>query len=669
MRFDHEGHGGGALAESPVLSFAIFIVGLAAGIIVVAILEEMDLVRSSLPVVLVAGTVAIAAIVALATRTRRLGVFLVDARSVGPGMTAAAMAAAAVPATLLFGQTGMLYGSGFDGLPVVIGSVGGFMLMAMLLAPYLRKSEAVTVADFLARRLGTATGVLAALVGGGVGLVLLTLQLSAFGTVLSVAGGIDGGTAVLAGAGVVVLVVVLGGMHAVSWTGAVLYTVLACAVVSSAMLLGWRVNGQLFPPFALGSALREISDVEFALLGKKLADGASLKRHAVPYLTSDALNAAGTGIGMMLGLAAMPHVLGRSLASRSPATARAGSAWAMLLVLAVVAMLPALAALGKLEVLRLLAQGKPVSDLPSWIMDAGRLGLVKVCGVGAFDADTVSAACRKVGGHKGLLRLQDLQIDADTFIMVLPALTGLPRMVAGLLTAGLAAAALASSAALALAVAATLSHDVFHRLLDTSAGDGRRLVTARVLLVVAAGGAAAVAVMRPGDAGAVANWVFPIAAATLLPVLMLAVWWRRTNGWGAVAGMLAGGGIVIYYLAATRFAPVAFFETWFGFSNAGMSAVMKYQSLRTALAGAAAADIATTQAALQAQAREIANIWGLKPAAAGLLGLPVTILVCMLVSLVTPRPSAETLARLDVIRRPHRKEAAETGVQRASTAS
>lgn len=669
MRFEHQGHGGGALAESAALSFAIFVVGMATGLIIVAILDQMDIVGRGLPAILVSGVVLVVLFAAIAGRTDRLAVFLVDARNVGPGITGAATAAAALPATLLLSETGALHARGFDGLPVVIGSVGGFMLVAMMLAPFVRKSGAVTVADFLALRFGDATGVLAALVSVAVGLQLLTLQLSAFGTLGAAVAGIPHEAAVLGGAGLTLLVVMLGGMRAVTWTQALLYLVLATTIVLTAVLLGWRVNGHLFPPLAMGAALREIGDLEFALLAKKLADGASLKRYAVPYLTSDALNAAGIGIGMMLGMAAMPHVLGRSLAARSPHEARSGAAWAMFLVLLAALMLPALAAFGKLELLRQLATGRALGDLPSWMVEAGRLGMVKVCGVAAADADAVAAACRSVGGNKGLLRLQDVRVEPETFLLALSAMTGLPRMLAALLAAAIAAAALAASVGLALALAATLSHDVLHRLVDRSAPDRRRLLMARVAALAAVGAATFAAFRHPGAAAAVAAWVFPIAAVVLLPVLVLGVWMRRANGWGAAAGMISGGAVVLYYLAATRFAPVAFFETWFGYSNAGMSAVMKYQSLKAALANAPPAAAAAAEAALTAQAREIANVWGLKPAAAALLGLPVAFVVAILVSLATPRPDAGCLSRLDAIRRPHRREAEDDGDERSSTAS
>lgn len=664
MKFEREGHGGGALAESPALSFAIFVVGLAAGIMMVAILDQMGLARSSLPLVLVSGTLAVAVIVALASRTGRLGVFLVDARGVGPGMNGAAMAAAALPASLLLGETGALYTRGFDALPVVIGSVGGFMLVALMLAPYVRKSGAVTVADFLGRRYGRVTAVLAALVTVAVASVLLMLQVAAFASVASFVSGLAWQTAALVGTAVVLLTVLSGGMHAVSWTQAVEYLLAAAAVVIAAGVAGWHLTSHVFPPLAFGSALHGIGDLEFTMIGKRLADGASLKRHAVPYLSSDALNAAGIGLGLMTGLAAMPHVLGRSLTARSPADARTGAAWAMVLVLLVVLMLPALAALAKLEVYRQIAHGQPLTALPQWIVEAGRHGMVKVCGVAPADAEAVAAACRKAAGNRGMLRLQDLSIAPHSLMLVLPAMVELPRMLASLLAAGLAAAALATAAGLAMALAGALSHDLYHGLADRRAPEARRLATARVAVAVATGAAGVATVLRPADAAIFASWVFPLAAVTLFPALVLGVWWRRSNGWGAAAGMLAGGGAVLYYLIATQFMPAAFFEVWFGFSNASMPAVMKYQSLKAA-ASAPEADTAAL-AAMQAQARLIANVWGLKPAAAALIGLPIAFAGNILVSLVTPRPSAETLARLEAVRQPHRAETAEAAPSTAS---
>lgn len=648
----------GALSESPALVLAIYIVGFAAGISILAILDQMGLVRTAMTRVLVALPFVVALAVAWPSRTRTLDGFLADGRGVGTGLNAAATAAAVLSATLLLGHAGAMFAAGFDGLPVVTGLIGGFMLLVLLLAPYMARSGALTVAEFLGLRYGGAMRTLAALVIAALALIVLAVQLAALAFIAGVVTSVAWLPAVAAVTLALLVCVLPGGMRTFTWTGAILVLLVVTALVFAAGMLGWRTDQNPFAPLAYGAALREIADLELSLIGKKLADGATIRRHAVPYLSSDALNTAGTALGLMAGVAAMPHVLGRSLAARGPREARASAAWAMLIVLIVVVTLPALAAFGKLAFLKLIAKGNALDALPSWIFDFGRLGLIKVCGVTATSADAIAGACKSAPGFKGLLRVQDLVLDPGGFLIVLPSMAGLPRFMHGLLATAIAAAALSVAIASMAVVAGALSSDLVGRLFNGEKAADRRLVLARLAAALALLASGALVAFRNADLATLSAWVVPLAATILFPALVLGVWWRRSNAPGAIAGMLAGGGVVLYYLVATVFTPVAFFELWFGFSNAGMSAVAKYQSLKAAAEAAGPANAAAI-AAVEAQARVIANWWGIRPAAAGLVGLPVAFAAHIVVALITSRPQPATQDFIDRLRSPRLAEPAD----------
>jgi cation/acetate symporter len=181
----------------------------------------------------------------------------------------------------------------------------------------------------------------------------------------------------------------------------------------------------------------------------------------------------------------------------------------------------------------------------NWLFTWGNIGLVKICGVAASSAQAVVDACAGVAGHTGIVRLADLTLDNDAIVIATPEIAGLPYVVAGLVAAGGLAAALSTADGLLLAIANALSHDIYYKMIDPNAPTSRRLVVARVLLVVVAIVAAYTASFRPADIVAMVAWAFSLAAAGLFPALVLGVWWKRTTTAGAIAGMITGFGITL----------------------------------------------------------------------------------------------------------------------------
>jgi cation/acetate symporter len=234
-------------------------------------------------------------------------------------------------------------------------------------------------------------------------------------------------------------------------------------------------------------------------------------------------------------------------------------------------------------------------------------------------------------------------------VLSTPEIAGLPYVISGLVAAGGLAAALSTADGLLLAIANALSHDVYYKMIDPNAPTVRRLTVARVLLFLVALVAAYLASTKPGDILAMVGWAFSLAMAGNFPALVMGVWWKRTTAAGAVAGMIAGFGICVFYLVTTRYLP------GMGVKYFGMS------SLTNPVTGAPLVDLAKAMAAPNAMdswvtaAHPMANKvgwFGLNNIACGLLGMPLGFLVIYVVSLMTPEPSKEMQAYVDEIRKP-----------------
>jgi cation/acetate symporter len=278
----------------------------------------------------------------------------------------------------------------------------------------------------------------------------------------------------------------------------------------------------------------------------------------------------------------------------------------------------------------------------------GELGLIQICGKNAASIDAIVAACKAIAGHPGVVRLQDFVINTDVIVLSTPEIAGLPYVISGLVAAGGLAAALSTADGLLLAIANALSHDVYYKMIDPNAPTMRRLTVARILLLVVAVAAAATAATKPGDILAMVGWAFSLAMAGNFPGIVMGIWWKRATTSGAIAGIISGFGLCIFYLVVTRYFP------GFGVKYAGMS------SLLNPVTGAPLVDIAKAMAAPNAMdgwvtlAHPMANKVGwfnLNNIACGLLGAPVGFLVIYVVSIMGKEPSKEMQAYVDEIRR------------------
>ena len=629
--------------------YGIYTGGFLAFIVLVALLEMVGVPNKVLGYLFVFFTLAVYAVIGVATRTAQVSEYYVAGRRVPAFYNGMATGADWMSAASFVGMAGTLFLFGYDGIAWVLGWTGGFVLVSILVGPYLRKFGAYTVPDFMSFRFGgNFTRFLAVVVLVCCSFTYVTAQIYGTGLIASRFLGMQFEIAVFAGLVGILLCAMLGGMRAVTWTQIAQYIVLIVAYLTPIIILSTKKYGLPIPEITYGQAIADITAREQEMLRTGLATTASLKPHIEPFINYSPLNFFGIIFCMMVGTASLPHILMRYFTTPSVREARQSVAWSLLFIFLLYFSAPAYAAFSKLEVYTNII-GRDLGQLRPWLFTWGELGLIQICGKNATTLADVAAACKAIAGHPGVVRLQDFVINTDVIVLSTPEIAGLPYVISGLVAAGGLAAALSTADGLLLAIANALSHDIYYKMLDPNAPAIRRLTVARILLFFVAVAAAATAATKPSDILAMVGWAFSLAMAGNFPALVLGIWWKRATSAGAVCGIIAGFGLCLFYLVCTRYFPGA------GVAYFGMT------SLYNPVTGAPIVDIAKAMALPNAMehwptlAHPLANKvgwFGLNNINCGLLGMPLGFLVIYVVSLMTKEPSAEMQAFVDEIRKP-----------------
>lgn len=623
--------------------------GFVAFIALIAVLEMMGVPNKILGYLFVFFTLAVYAIIGVLSRTAQVSEYYVAGRSVPAFYNGMATGADWMSAASFVGMAGTLFLLGYDGLAWVLGWTGGFVLVSILIGPYLRKFGAYTVPDFMSARYGgNFARFLGVIVLVACSFTYVTAQIYGTGLIASRFLGMQFEIAVFAGLAGILLCSMLGGMRAVTWTQVAQYIVLIIAYLTPIVILSFKKYGVPIPELTYGKAIMDITVREQEMIKTGLATAAGLKPHIQPFINYSPLNFFGIIFCMMVGTASLPHILMRYFTTPSVREARVSVGWSLLFIFLLYFSAPAYAAFSKLEVYTNII-GSPVNSIKPWLFNWGELGLIQICGKNAPTLQAVVDACKAIAGHPGVVRLQDFVINTDVIVLSTPEIAGLPYVISGLVAAGGLAAALSTADGLLLAIANALSHDVYYKMIDPNAPTARRLVVARVLLLVVAVFAAYLASTKPADILAMVGWAFSLAMAGNFPALVMGVWWKRTTAAGAIAGIIAGFGLCLFYLVVSRYFP------GFGVKYAGMT------SLLNPVTGAPVVDIAKAMALPNAMeawptlAHPLANKVGwfnLNNINCGLLGMPVGFLVIIVVSLMGKEPSKEMQAMVDEIRKP-----------------
>ncbi|NYZ11548.1 cation acetate symporter [Azospirillum sp. RWY-5-1] len=591
--------------------YGIYTGGFATFVVLLAILEQMGVPNRIIGYLFVFLTIGVYAYIGIISRTAQLSEYYVAGRRVPALYNGMATGSDWMSAASFIGMAGSLYALGYDGLAFVLGWTGGYVLVAILLAPYLRKFGQYTVPDFLGARYGgNFPRLLGVVVLITASFVYVVAQIVGVGIIASRFLGISFEIAVFVGLAGILVCSMLGGMRAVTWTQVAQYIILIIAYLIPVVMLSAKVTGVPIPQIMYGQALEKIQVLE-QQLGIAKGHATAFADARGNFSWNSAVNYFALIFCLMIGTASLPHILMRYFTTPSVRDARQSVAWSLFFIFLLYFTAPAYAAFAKLEVYQNVI-GQSIATLPAWVQAWGQIGLVTI-----KDLNT-----------DGILQLAEFSIHPDAIVLATPEIAGLPYVIAGLVAAGGLAAALSTADGLLLAIANALSHDVYFRMINQKADTKRRLVTARVLLIGVALIAAWVASTIGGNILFLVAWAFSIAAAGLFAPLVMGVWYKRTSNAGACAGMIVGFSVTMGYLIWTEFWGPGFASFWNG------------------LLGDGSADI------VKARGRDVARLWGINNISGGIFGVPLAFLVTYVVSQFTRQPSQAMQDFIDSIRVP-----------------
>ncbi len=583
--------------------YSLLAVAFALFVIVVAMLAQFGLPDPLTAVLVVSITIAGYAVIGIVARTLSLADFFVAGRAVPAGFNGMATGAAFVTAAGFIGLAGAFFASQAAGLAVAVGWTGGFVVLAVVVAPYYRKSGAVTLPDLLAVRFGNPlVRILGVVILVIVSLPLLAAAIAMASRIAQSTLGLGPDLAIGGTCVVLLLCSLLGGMRAVALVAGAQAIVILFGTVAPSLVFSMQEYGLPIPQLTYGNAMADAAAITTAPVG-------FLPSSALPVSSLDGFNLFALALCIAAGVASLPHILARSSTTTGIAGTRVSVAWALVVVAVVAATAPAIAAFVRLAIVGE-AVGVEGADLPQWLFDYSAIGLIKVCGAQVASVADVSAACGSSAIVNGLAP-GDIAIGGDGITLGFADITSVPYVLTALIAAAALAAALAAAGAVVITLATSIAHDVYATLIDRRAPAGRRLIVARLALLAFVAIATWMAVTDPGDTFALAFAAPSLAAAGFFPAVVLGIWWRRTTFWGAVLGMIAGFGATAAYVVMLQ---------------AGVIAPLHVIGLtETGIAGAAAA----------------------------IFGVPLGFVVTVIVSLMTPEPSAARLEVVDAIRRPN----------------
>jgi len=578
--------------------YGMYTGGFIAFILIMAVLEQMGVSAEAIGIMFVVFTVAIYAGIGWLSRTMQVDAYYVAGREVPSVFNGMATAADWMSGASFVAMAGGIYFGGHGYLAFVVGWTGGYVLVASLMAPYLRKFGCYTVPDFIGTRYGGNLARFCAVVILAVtSFTYVTAQINATGTIASRALQIPFELGVWFGLLGILLCSMLGGMRAVTWTQVAQYIVLIIAYLLPVFWMSNKQDFGLIPQFSYGDAVARLGELEtLHQVGvlKATESFAGLKALTVHHAAAgDSWKFVTLVLCMMAGTASLPHVLMRYFTTPSVKDARRSVAWSLLFIFILYFTAPALATFTKLQILDPnLATGiigKAFSDVQSldWIQKWSNVGFLKI-----VDSN-----------GDGLLQINEFFMRGDIVVLATPEIAGLPYVISGLVAAGGMAAAMSTADGLLLAIANALSHDLYYKIIDPKAETKTRLIVARILLLaIGAAGAVVASLKLTSILGAVA-WAFDFACSGLFFPLVLGIWWKRANRPGAIAGMVCGFVAGTAYLYAIRWGGM---ELWYGIDH-----------LRF-----------------------------------GMIGMPVSLVAMVVVSLMTEAPDKETQDMVDQLRIP-----------------
>ncbi|WP_374680720.1 sodium:solute symporter family protein [Accumulibacter sp.] len=508
--------------------------------------------------------------IALWARAGTTSDFYAAGGQVGPVMNGMAIGADWMSAASFISMAGLISNMGYGGGLFLMGWTGGYVLLAMLLAPYLRKFGKFTVPQFIGDRFYSKTAstvaVLCLLVAS---LTYIIGQMTGVGVAFSRFLGVTSETGIYVGMGIVFVYAVFGGMKGITYTQVAQYCVLISAYIIPAIFISIQLTGNPIPQLGLGS---NIVGQDVSLLHK--LDMVVSDLGFANYTTSDAggmLNMFVYTMSLMIGTAGLPHVIMRFFTVPTVAAARSSAGWALIFIGLLYTTAPAVAAMAKTNLLRTITPGVVMGNAdpyaadsqlvyeerPDWMKRWEKTGLLKwedKNGDGRIQyyndkskSDAFKAKA-EAAGWKG----NELTVNADIIVLANPEIALLPNWVIALVAAGGLAAALSTAAGLLMAISAAISHDLIKNVFVPDISEKNELLAGKVSMAVAIVIAGYLGLNPPGFAAGTVALAFGIAASSLFPAIMMGIFSKKMNKEGAICGMLAGLFVTLFYVFAAK---------------------------------------------------------------------------------------------------------------------
>ncbi|WP_246041076.1 sodium:solute symporter family protein [Flavivirga rizhaonensis] len=516
--------------------------------------------------ILVGITFALYISIAIWSRANSTKEFYVAGGGVSPIANGMATAADWMSAASFISMAGIISFAGYDGAVYLMGWTGGYVLLALLLAPYLRKFGKFTVPDFIGDRYYSKTARLVAVFCALlVSFTYVAGQMRGVGIVFSRFLEVDINTGVIIGMLIVLFYAVLGGMKGITYTQVAQYCVLIFAFMVPAIFISIQMTGNPIPQLGFGS---ELADGSGTYLLDKL-DGLSTELGFAEYTegSKSLIDVFAITLALMVGTAGLPHVIVRFFTVKRVKDARKSAGIALLLIVVLYTTAPAVAVFARTNMIETVSN-QPYATVPEWFKKWETTGLITFTdknndGIIQYVADNAK---------------NELVVDRDIMVLANPEIANLPEWVIALVAAGGLAAALSTAAGLLLVISASVSHDLIKKILKPSISEKGELVAARLSAVGAVCIAGYFGINPPGFVAAVVALAFGLAAASFFPAIILGIFYKRMNKEGAIAGMVVGITTMLLYMIKYK---LGWFdevlpdksEWWFGISPEGFGTI------------------------------------------------------------------------------------------------
>ncbi|MFL1011506.1 sodium:solute symporter family protein [Flavisericum labens] len=523
--------------------------------------------------------------------------FYVAGGGVSPIANGMATAADWMSAASFISMAGIISFLGYDGSVFLMGWTGGYVLLALLLAPYLRKFGKFTVPDFIGDRYYSNTArsvaVFCALI---VSFTYIAGQMRGVGVVFSRFLEVDINTGVMIGMIIVLFYAVLGGMKGITYTQVAQYCVLIFAFLVPAIFISIQMTNNPFPMLGMGDTLADGSGTY--MLDKLDGLNQELGFNAYTDGSKSMIDVFAITLALMVGTAGLPHVIVRFFTVKRVKDARKSAGYALLFIALLYITAPAVAAFAKLNLMETVNQTE-YKQLPTWFntwedlgliawTDKNQDGKVQYLGPKLDGGPALSSKSPEFTGEIGLSgerlisnassNANELYVDRDIMVLANPEIANLPNWVIALVAAGCLAAALSTAAGLLLVISSSVSHDLIKKMINPNISDKGELIAARLSAVVAVIVAGYFGINPPGFVAAVVALAFGLAAASFFPAIILGIFYKKMNKEGAIAGMVVGVTTMLLYMVKFR---LGWFdetlpdesEWWFGISPEGFGTV------------------------------------------------------------------------------------------------